>query len=123
MTETESGDLQQKNSAHLRALDRAEGKYTASSREGDPQGTSHLENAYEPDIAAQIDTLAERFAEHFQVPLKTAEAFLAWHEAEVQRITLERLMEVLSQIAGVLMWKCKNTSAREWHTAIMACET
>jgi len=115
MTETESGDLQQKNNPHLRALDRAAGHYTATARHNTPAGlVAQLENAYEPDIAAQLDTLAEALAERFGVPLPTAQQFVAWHKSELRRLTLERLLEVLAQIAGVLMWRCKNHEARAW---------
>ena len=115
MTETETGDLQQKNNLHLRALDRAEGRYTATLHDQTASNAvPQIENAYEPDLAAEIDTPAESLAERFNVPLHTARAIIAWHKQEVTRLTLERLLEVLAQIAGVLMWQCKNRSARDW---------
>src|SRR5215472_1766974 len=117
MTETESGDLYQKNDVHLRALDRAEGRYTATAHRIGLDEPPAIENAYEPDIADEIDSLPERIAEHFHVSIPTAKAFLAWHASQVERITMERLMGVLAQVKGVITYQCENTCARAWGLA------
>jgi hypothetical protein len=68
----------------------------------DGRDESHREPVVEFDPAGEIDTLPEKLAEKFGVPLPVAKAFAAWHSAEVkhaeqftQARTLTRSVEFL----------------------------
>jgi hypothetical protein len=107
--ENESGDLTQTRS-HLRALDRAAGHYTANSDNG-------LEAAYEPDIAAALDTRAEDFADEHHIPVPTAERILAQLDADKERAFREGGAMVAAAVAGMVVGRCKHREARDYGLA------
>jgi hypothetical protein len=65
-------------------------------------------------MAAHIDSRQERYADKYKISVATATAILHEQDARAQRAYIEGAATQASEIAGVLITRCKNREARDW---------